>query len=128
MEGHTSNSFNEKYREKTRQFAVDLCRRFNNFQNGESAKVVVRQLLRSGTSVAANFRAATRARSPAEYYAKICIVVEECDETQFWFEILEHANLVKKEATGSLHDTITELLKVLTATKYKLHQKGNLTK
>jgi four helix bundle protein len=122
MEDRSSNDFNEKYREKTRQFAVDLCRQFNNFQKGESAKVVVRQLLRSGTSVAANFRAATRARSLAEYYAKICIVVEECDETQFWFEILEDANFIKKEATVNLHDTITELLKILTATKYKLHQ------
>jgi four helix bundle protein len=122
MEDRSSNDFNEKYREKTRQFAVDLCRQFNNFQKGESAKVVVRQLLRSGTSVAANFRAATRARSLAEYYAKICIVVEECDETQFWFEILEDANLIKKEATVNLHDTITELLKILKATKYKLHQ------
>jgi four helix bundle protein len=123
MENRPSNHFNEKYREKTKQFAVALCRQFNNFQNGESARVVVRQLLRSGTSVAANFRAATRARSMAEYYAKICIVVEECDETQFWFEILEDANLIKKETTVNLHDSITELLKILTATKYKLHQK-----
>ena len=123
MEDHTANNFNSKYREKTSQFAIDLCRHFNNFQNGESAKVVIRQILRSGTSVAANFRAATRARSLAEYYAKICIVVEECDETQFWFEILEKANLVKKDTTENLHNTITELLKVLTATKYKLRQK-----
>jgi four helix bundle protein len=123
MEDRTANNFNAKYREKTKQFAVALCRQFNNFQNGESARVVVRQLLRSGTSVAANFRAATRARSLAEYYAKICIVVEECDETQFWFEILEDANLIKRETTVNLHDTITELLKILTATKYKLNQK-----
>ena len=123
MENHSSNDFNEKYREKTRQFAVDLCRQFNSFQKGESARVVVRQLLRSGTSVAANFRAATRARSLAEYYAKICIVVEECDETQFWFEILEDASLVKKDSTVNLHDRTTELLKVLTATKYKLKKR-----
>ena len=123
MENHPANNFNEKYREKTKQFAVDLCRQFNHFQNGESAKLVIRQLIRSGTSVAANFRAATRARSQAEYYAKICVVVEECDETQFWFEILEDACLVKKETIVNLHDTITELLKILTATKYKLHQK-----
>ncbi len=123
MENHITNNFNEKYREKTKQFAVDLCRQFNNFQNGESAKVLIRQLIRSGTSMAANFRAATRARSLAEYYAKICIVIEECDETQFWFEILEDASLVNKDRTIILHNKITELLKVLTATKCKLRKK-----
>jgi len=49
----------------------------------------VNQIIRSSSSVAANFRAATRARSDAAFYAKICIVVEECDETLFWLDYLK---------------------------------------
>jgi four helix bundle protein len=50
--------------------------------------------LRSSSSVAANWRVATRARSDAEFYSKICIVAEECDETQFWFEYLNQISVV----------------------------------
>ena len=73
--------------------------------------------------MAANFRAATRSRSQAEYYSKICIAVEECDETQFWFEILKGAKLVNSTEIEQLHNEVTELLKILTATKKKLKQK-----
>jgi four helix bundle protein len=119
------NDFNEKYRVRTKRFAIEICRLFKDIQNGESKKIIVRQLIRSGTSVAANFRAATRARSLAEYYAKICIVVEECDETQFWFEILAELNLCNKEQIDHLYKENSDLLRILTTTKKKLKLKLN---
>ena len=57
---------------------------------------IYKQLIRSSTSVAANFHAAIRARSQAEYYSKICIVVEECDETYFWLDWLMDGNFVDR--------------------------------
>jgi four helix bundle protein len=114
------NDFNSKYCERTKIFAIQLCKHFNVYQNRESARVVIRQILRCGTSVSANFRAATRARSKAEYFSKICIVVEECDETVFWFEIMNEAGLVPKELILSLHKESIELLKIFSATKKKL--------
>jgi four helix bundle protein len=120
-----SNVFNEKYRERTRQFAIDLCISLNKVKSGESLRIIIRQLLRSGTSVAANFRAATRARSLAEYYSKLCIAVEECDETGFWFEILHGTNLLNNEDTQRLQNEATELLKIFATTKKKLKLKLN---
>jgi len=114
------NDFNNKYCERTKVFAIQLCKSFNFYQNKEAARVVIKQLLRSGTSVAANFRAATRARSKSEYFSKICIVVEECDETVFWLEILCEAGLVPAEKIISLQKESIELLKIFSATKKKL--------
>lgn len=76
--------FNTKYRNRTMQFAVEVVQFYSQFcKKGEELRIIGKQLLHSGTSVAANFRAFTRGRSEAEKYAKLCIVVEEIDETQF---------------------------------------------
>lgn len=123
MEKSSPVNFNDKYRERTKWFAINLCRVFDKPQLKESTRVVVRQILRSGTGMAANFRAATRACSTAEYYSKICIVVEECDETLFWLEILEGANLIECEELSILHAEIIELLRILSSTKKKLKLK-----
>ena len=114
------NDFNTKYCERTKKFAIQLCKTLNIDQNTEASRIVIRQILRSGTSVSANFRAAARARSKAEYYAKICIVVEECDETVFWFEILSEAALIPKVNIIQLYQESIELLKIFAVTKRKL--------
>ncbi|MBL7138683.1 MAG: four helix bundle protein [Bacteroidales bacterium] len=77
-------NFNEKYRKRTFLFSVQVCKFFNKSFSKLSNKVIANQIVRSSTSVASNFRAATRGRSFAEYYSKMCIVVEECDETIYW--------------------------------------------
>jgi four helix bundle protein len=93
---------------------------FNKPQNGESIRILVRQIIRSGTSFASNFYAVTRARFFAEYYAKLCIVVEECDETLFWLDLLIDAELMKTEELIPLHKETEELLKVFATTKKNL--------
>jgi four helix bundle protein len=121
-------NFNEQFRERTKRFAIDLCKSFDDLKGKESMWVIRKQLLRSGTSVAANFRAACRARSDAEYYSKICIVVEETDETVFWLELIEDIIPNKKEQFVPLLKESNELLNVFSATKKKLKEKLNKNK
>jgi four helix bundle protein len=88
-------SFNEQLRERTLAFAVAV----NGLFVSKSIKFVnrsmVTQILKSSSSVAANFRAASRARSDAEFYSKICIVTEECDETHSQIAKWHNGNMVK---------------------------------
>jgi four helix bundle protein len=114
------NDFNNKYCERTKRFTIQLCKTLDLHLQTEATRVVTRQILRSGTSISANFRAATRARSKGEYYSKICIVVEECDETVFWFELLLEAELIPKERIYALYQESVELLKIFSVTKKKL--------
>jgi four helix bundle protein len=89
--------------------------------NKESARVINRQLLRAATSVAANFRAACRGRSKQEYYTKICIVVEEADETQFWLELLQESKLIEEKKLLPHITEISEIVAITTSIKTKLY-------
>lgn len=110
--------YNEKYRLRTKKFAVAIILFYAKYcKQTEELRVIGKQLLRSGTSVAANFRAVTRGRSHAERFSKMCIVVEEIDETQFWFELIEEAELLDKSTFTSIKNEIDELVKIFTASK-----------
>jgi len=78
-------------------------------------RIIGRQFLRSGTSLAANYRAACRARSAADFISKISVVCEETDETLFWLELLVEAELVTSTVVGSLMKECEELLKICSA-------------
>ena len=78
-----------------------------------TARVMGRQVLRSGTSVAANFREASRARSNAEFVAKLGIVEQELDETMLWLELLAESDIVPKHLLQDLHEEAEELLKII---------------
>ena len=71
--------------------------------------------MRSGTSVGANYRAACRARSPADFIAKLGIVEEECDETSFWLELLEESGIVSASRLSKLKSEADELLAMTVA-------------
>jgi four helix bundle protein len=114
------NDFNNKYCERTKFFTIQLVRTLDLYHTREATRVIIRQILRSGTSISANFRAASRARSKAEYYSKICIVVEECDETLFWLEILLETDLLLKDKLLPLQKETTELLKIFSTTRKTL--------
>lgn len=74
---------------RTRQFAINIIDVVDILSNAISKRVIANQLMKSGTSVGANYRAACRARSDKEYIAKINIVLEEVDETNFWLDIIK---------------------------------------
>lgn len=77
---------------RTKKFAVETIHFVNDLPKSKANDVVSYQLLKSATSVAANYRSALRGRSTAEFVSKLNIVLEESDESQFWFEILEETN------------------------------------
>jgi len=92
-------------RGRTTDYALRIVRLFRALANGSEGRVIGHQLLRSATFVAANYRAACRARSRADFIFKLGIVEEEADETVFWLEFLAEAGLVKMDR---LVDLITE--------------------
>jgi four helix bundle protein len=113
--------YNQKYSLRTKRFAVSIIRFYaNHCKKTEELRVIGKQFLRSGTSVASNFRAYTRGRSVAERYSKMCIVVEEVDETLFWFELIEEAELLDKTLFSSIQEESLELLKIFSVTKSKI--------
>jgi len=84
-------------KERCRQFAIAIIKLYRMLPRTEEARIIGRQMLRSATSVADNYRAACRARSKAEFIAKIGIVVEEADESVFWLELIEETNILSAQ-------------------------------
>jgi len=123
MEKTSLNNFNQHLRDRTLTFAVEINALFQSKKISLLNRPMVSQLLRSSSSVAANFRAATRARSDAEYYAKICIVAEECDETQFWLEYLLKTGVITHQESITIRNEAEELVKLFTSIKKKLKDK-----
>jgi len=107
----------EQIKRRAKQFALRIIRLFRALPRAPEAQVMGRQLLRSGTSLAANYRAVCRARSKAEFVAKIGIVVEESDETVFWLEMLVEAGIVRSERMEPLLKEANELLAILAASQ-----------
>jgi four helix bundle protein len=101
--------------DRTKRFALRIIGAFARLPKSEEARVLGRQFLRSGTSVAANYRAACRARSAADFISKISVVVEEADETLFWLELIVEAKLVPSKLVESLIAECEELLKIFSA-------------
>lgn len=99
-------------------FAVAIVLFFaRHCKHQDETRIPGKQLLRAGSSVASNFRAVTRGRSSAESYAKLCIVVEEIDETLFWLEIFKRTNLIDFIHLEPLINEATELLKIFSTTR-----------
>src|SRR5216110_4044146 len=93
--GRLVPQFNLK--ERTKAFALEVVALVEELPRGRSADSIGNQLLRSGTSVGANYRAACHARSRREFIAKLGIVEEEADESEYWLELAVDAGLVKRE-------------------------------
>ena len=123
METQDRENFNEMLRERTLEMAVGVHTLFQTKKITMLSRPMVQQIIRSSSSVAANTRAMTRARSDAEFYAKTCIVVEECDETQFWFDYLIRIGLLGVEETRILRNEVEELVKIFTSIKKKIKDK-----
>ncbi|MBI4615772.1 MAG: four helix bundle protein [Planctomycetes bacterium] len=102
----------ETLRRRTKAFALRVIRLVQSLAPGRVADVRGKQLLRSGTSVGANCRAACRARSRAEFVAKMGIVEEEADETIYWMELLGESGLMPSSRLRSLMDEASELVAI----------------
>lgn len=104
-------------RTRTKAFALRVIRMSQALPRTREANVLIQQILRSATSMAANYRAAGRSRSKAEFIAKIGIVVEEADETVFWLEMLGDSGIVQSAKLQKLVDEATQLVAIFTASR-----------
>jgi four helix bundle protein len=111
------NSQPEQLRDRTKAFALRVIRLYQSLPYKTDAQVMGKQLLRCGTSVAANYRAVCRARSKAEFVAKIGIVVEEADETILWLELMTEAGIVSLTKTEALLKEANELTAIFAASQ-----------
>jgi four helix bundle protein len=104
-------------KDRTKRFAVRIVKLFQSLPSRPDAQILGKQVLRSGTSVAANYRAACRGRSRAEFVARIGVVVEEADETLFWLELIGEAGIVPEQRLVEIKKEADELTALFTATK-----------
>ncbi len=108
---HSANHqpMNTDLKKRTKDFALRVIKLVESLPNTRTSDVLGKQLLRSGTSVGANYRAACRARSAAEFQAKMGIVEEEADESCFWIELLADSKQVKDARVAELLKEAGEL-------------------
>jgi four helix bundle protein len=99
-------------RKRTKTFALDVIRLVESLPKGKTADILGRQLIRSGTSVGANYRSACRARSTADFIAKMGIVEEETDESIYWIELLIDAGIGLPNDAVRLMSEADELLAI----------------
>ena len=107
----------EQLKERTKRFAIRVVNLFRALPRSEEARVIGRQLLRSGTSVAANYRAVCRSRSKPEFISKMGVVVEETDETVLWLELLVDTGVIHQEKMEGLLKEANELLAIFGASQ-----------
>ena len=103
----------EEMKLRTKSFANRIVKLCSALPSGWVAQTLGKQLLRSGTSVGANYRAVCRAKSTADFINKLRIVEEECDESLFWMELLVENQLVKPVHVGQLMQEANEILAII---------------
>lgn len=112
--------YNDIFRERTKKLALEIVREMAKVKFSDEVSVIRKQIICSATFVAANYRAVCRARSERERYAKMCIVVEEADETAFWFELIEELEIIPIAKVNEFKNETEEILKVMSSYKKKL--------
>ncbi len=105
----------EVLKDRTKKFALRIIRVIRSLQPGPEGRIIGHQLLRSGISVAANYRAVCRARSRPEFLAKLSIVIEEADESAFWLELLVDAGLIAESKLKDLKSEANQLVAIFNA-------------
>lgn len=105
----------EELKGRTKQFGLRVLKLVDALPKTTAGRAIGNQLVRSGTSVGANYRAACRGRSKAEFIAKIGTVTEEADESAFWLEMIMEGGLLNSEMVLSLHQEADELTAIFTA-------------
>ncbi len=115
--------FNDQFRNRTKANSVKIIKIVSKIKYSDESSVLKKQLVRCSTSVTANFRAVCRSRSENERFAKLCIVVEEADETLLWMEMLVECEIIPNENINDVYVEALEILKVMSAYKAKLKTK-----
>ena len=103
--------------QRTKQFALRIFKLVGALPETIQGRAVASQLIRSGTSVAANYRAACRARSKPEFVAKLGVVEEEVDESAFWLELIMETNLLNATKVEPLLSEASEIVAIMASSK-----------
>ena len=114
----------QEFKDRTKRFALRVIRFVEALPKGTTSGVLGRQLLRSATSVGANYRAACRAKSPADLMSKLAIVEEEADEALYWMELLVESELVSSARVADLMNEANEIA-AMTVASLKTLRSGN---
>jgi len=100
-------------KQRTKNYALRIIKLVRSLPKTIEAMIIGNQLIRSGTSVGANYRAVYIARSKAEFISKLGIVIEEADESAFWLEIIIDSDIVKKDLVKSLLNETNEIISIM---------------
>jgi four helix bundle protein len=113
----------EEIKKRTKQIGLEVIKLIDELPDRPSAWVIAKQILRSGTSIGANYRAACRAKSSANFTHKLKIVEEESDETLYWLEMLEESGLVTPKRIAILRKETNEILSIVVSSIKTLRAK-----
>ena len=105
----------EELKIRTKHFALNILKLVETLPQTKAGNAIGNQIIRSGTSVAANYRTVCKARSTADFVSKITVVEEECDETLFWLELISESNMIEKNYLEPLLIEANELTAIFTA-------------
>ncbi len=120
--------FNDEFRDRTKKFALRIIKLYQSLPKSEEARIIGKQLLRSGTSIGANYRSATKGRSEKEFISKLSISNEEADETCYWIELLIESKIVGEVRLKELYNESVEISKILAVSRKTLLSKVNTSK
>lgn len=115
----------ETFKQRMKKFALDIILLIESLPRTKTADVIGKQVLRSGTSIGANYRAACRAKSTVDMINKLKIVEEEADETLYWLELLGEAGIVASQSLAPLSKEGGELLAMTVASIKTLRSRAN---
>lgn len=115
----------EELKDRTKKFAINIIKLVESFPKTKVANVIGAQLIRSATSIGANYRAACRSRSHNDFISKMAIVEEEADETLYWLELLVALKLVSLENVADLFKEAQELTAIFSASRKTAKAKRN---
>ena len=114
----------DELKQRTKHFALRIIKLVGALPKTDIGRTIRNQIIRCGTSVAANYRAACRARSIAEFIAKIGLVIEEADETAFWLELIIESGLMKKGLVDPLLQETNEILAIMISSSKSAQHKN----
>ena len=117
MSNHSKEEFIDHMRLRTKNFSLEAIKIFKMLPKTTEAEIIGKQFLRSALSVGSNYRAVCRARSKAEFFAKLSVTVEEADEVLFWTEILRDSKIVHENKFSTFEAEGKEILAILSSAR-----------
>jgi len=115
MKQDEKNLIKFELKERVKKLSLSIIEFSRSLPRNNVTRIIGTQILRSGTSIGANYFSACRARSKAEFISKMGIVEEEADETLYWIEILVESGMVKEETIADLKNELNEILSIVVA-------------